>query len=112
MLYMSKGLTDEQYLSPAKSSIFHGLGLGMVNQGGVLSHHGCEFRYCHQMICETMFSRYLLMQRFRIDVASPYHGEWRFSVSLQGHQIEFVWGPLSGFGSIEPRIQNEDIFAY
>lgn len=41
------------------------------------------------------------------EIVNPDHKSWCMMLSINGKSIEFVWGPLSGFGAIN--WQNQDV---
>ncbi|MEO5914592.1 MAG: hypothetical protein ABIS50_10195 [Luteolibacter sp.] len=49
---------------------------------------------------------------FESEITNADFGSWRLTVTQDYKEIEFVWGPLSGFGGIDPEIHNEDVFAH
>jgi hypothetical protein len=49
---------------------------------------------------------------FESEATNPEYGSWRLTMSQFSKVIEFVWGPLSGFGGIDPDIDDDNIFAY
>jgi hypothetical protein len=46
------------------------------------------------------------------EVVNAEHGSWRTTVTISTKTLEFVWGPLSGFGVIEPDVENTNPFAF
>ena len=49
---------------------------------------------------------------FHVERVNPRYGSWHLVVSLGERQVEFVWGPLSGFGGIDPAINDGNVLAY
>lgn len=47
-----------------------------------------------------------------IEQINTEHKSWSMSVKTGDHHLEFVWGPISGFGGIDHSTKNENTFAY
>ncbi len=46
------------------------------------------------------------------EVVNAEHRSWRVTMTVGDKRLEFVWGPLSGFGGINPDVEDENAFAY
>jgi hypothetical protein len=46
------------------------------------------------------------------EVVNAEYGSWRTTIAISTKTLEFVWGPLSGFGVIEAEFDNPNPFAF
>ncbi|MDB6138404.1 MAG: hypothetical protein JWO94_1476 [Verrucomicrobiaceae bacterium] len=60
---------------------------------------------------ETVVHACLPSAEVEAALINPDYGSWRLGVKSEMGELEFSWGPLSGFGVWDYRLVDENIFA-